>query len=75
MKIASPLVIVLRRGLRPMIDRQVTLLPQPDSPTIPSVLPFSTWNVTPVDGLDDAVVRAEVRLEVADLEERHQTAA
>ena len=51
LKIASPLVIVFRRGLRPMIERQVTLLPQPDSPTIPRVFPFSTWNETPSTAL------------------------
>ena len=34
-----------------MIVRQVTLLPQPDSPTIPSVLPFSTVNETPSTAL------------------------
>ena len=34
-------------GFSPMIVRQVTLLPQPDSPTIPSVLPFSTEKLTP----------------------------
>jgi hypothetical protein len=30
-----------------MIVRQVTLLPQPDSPTRPSVFPFSTEKLTP----------------------------
>jgi len=39
--------IVVRRGFRPMIVRQVTLLPEPDSPTIPSVWPFSIENDTP----------------------------
>ena len=34
-------------GIRPMIESAVTDLPQPDSPTIPSVLPFSTWKETP----------------------------
>ena len=48
---ASPLVIVLRFALRPMIVRQVTLLPEPDSPTMPSVWPFSTENVTPSTAL------------------------
>src|SRR5215831_10513027 len=38
-------------GLRPMIERQVTLLPQPDSPTMPSVLPFSTEKLTPSTAL------------------------
>ena len=44
---ASPPVTVLRFELSPMIVRQVTLLPQPDSPTIPSVWPFSTVKLTP----------------------------
>jgi len=34
-------------GMSPRMVRQVTLLPQPDSPTIASVLPFSTENETP----------------------------
>ena len=47
MNIATPDVIVFWRGLSPMIERQVTLFPQPDSPTIASVFPFSTENDTP----------------------------
>ena len=34
-------------GISPMIESAVTDLPQPDSPTIPSVLPSSTVNETP----------------------------
>src|SRR5690242_14035401 len=34
-------------GNRRMIERAVTDLPQPDSPTIPSVFPFSTEKSTP----------------------------
>ena len=30
-----------------MIESAVTDLPHPDSPTMPSVLPFSTWKLTP----------------------------
>jgi len=30
-----------------MIDAAVTLLPDPDSPTIPRVSPRETWNETP----------------------------
>ncbi len=48
---ASPLEIVFRRVVRPMIVRQVTLLPQPDSPTMPSVWPFSTVKLTPSTAL------------------------
>ena len=34
-------------GMRRMSDSAVTLLPQPDSPTMPSVSPAATWNETP----------------------------
>src|SRR5205085_10184888 len=51
LKIASPLEIVFRFAFRPMIVRQVTLLPEPDSPTIPSVLPFSIEKLTPSTAL------------------------
>jgi hypothetical protein len=34
-----------------MIVRQVTLLPEPDSPTMPSVWPFSIENETPSTAL------------------------
>ena len=34
---ASPLEIVVRRAFSPMMVRQVTLFPEPDSPTMPSV--------------------------------------
>ena len=37
----------LRRSTSPMTDRQVTLFPEPDSPTMPSVSPFSTEKLTP----------------------------
>ena len=56
----------------PMTLRQVTLFPEPDSPTMPSVSPFSTEKLTPVDGLDDPVVRPEPRVEVLDFEHGHQ---
>ena len=36
-----------------------TLLPEPDSPTMPRVCPASTSNETPADGLHNAVRRAE----------------
>ena len=37
----------LRRGVRPMIERLATDLPEPDSPTMPSVLPRSTVRLSP----------------------------
>src|SRR5580765_8414012 len=48
---ACPELIVFDRALSPMIVRQVTLLPEPDSPTMPSVLPFSTLKLTPSTAL------------------------
>ena len=59
---------MFRGSLSPMIERHVTLLPQPDSPTIPTVCPALDPEVDAVDGLDDAVVGAEVGAEVADVE-------
>ena len=46
-----------------------TLLPQPDSPTIPSVSPFSDGERSAVDRLDHSVVGVEVDLQVLDLEQ------
>ena len=54
-----------------MIESAVTDLPQPDSPTIPSVLPRSTANDDAVDRPHDALAREEVRPEIVDLEQRH----
>ena len=68
---ASPLVIVLRFGLRPMIVRQVTLLPEPDSPTMPERLALLDGERDALDSLDDAVFGAEGRAEVLDVEEGH----
>src|SRR5215208_7812096 len=48
---ASPDVIVFAFGLRPMIVRHVTLLPEPDAPTIPKTCPFSTAKLTPSTAL------------------------
>jgi hypothetical protein len=44
---AWPEWTVFWRGSNPMMLIQVTLLPQPDSPTIASVSPFSTLNEMP----------------------------
>ena len=60
------------RGLfRPMIVRHVTLLPQPDSPTIPSVLPFSTEKPTPLTALTMPSSGGSCP-QLPDLEKRHQ---
>ena len=60
------------RASRPgrMIDSEVTLLPQPDSPTRPRISPRSTWKSTPVDRPDDAVAGVERGLQVPDVEEQ-----
>src|SRR3954452_6134625 len=47
-KIACPLVTRPARGRMPRIASEVTLLPQPDSPTMPSVSPGATSNETPL---------------------------
>ena len=43
----SPETFATLRSIRPMIACAVTLLPDPDSPTMASVLPRSTENETP----------------------------
>ena len=52
-----------------MIVIAVTLLPEPDSPTMPSTLPRSSVERHAVDGADDAVLGRELDLEVLDLEQ------
>ena len=54
---------------RRMTVRAVTLLPEPDSPTMPSVSPRLSWNEIAVDRRHDAVEDAEVGPQVADVEE------
>ena len=67
---ALPEILVRLRLSRPSSARFVTLLPEPDSPTIPSVSPRWTRERQAVDGLDDAVRRRELDGEVLDLEQR-----
>ena len=52
-----------------MIERDSTDLPEPDSPTMPSVLPRSRVNDTPSTARTVPRGRVEVGLEVVDLEE------
>ena len=52
-----------------MSDSAATVLPEPDSPTMPSGLAAVEREAHAVDGLDDAGVREEVRREVLDREE------
>ena len=51
-----------------MIVRHVTLLPLPDSPTIPSVCTLLDRERDAVDRLDDAVLGGERGLKVLDFE-------
>ena len=67
-KIASPLEVAFRLLLRPMIVRQVTLLPQPDSPTMPSVFPFSTEKLTPSTAFTTPSSVAKVCSQIANVE-------
>src|SRR5439155_21439992 len=51
LNMAIPLDIVFRFGFSPMIERQVTVFPEPDSPTMPRVWPFSIEKLTPSTAL------------------------
>ena len=53
-----------------MTERDSTVLPEPDSPTMPSVLPRSRLKVTPSTALTIPAGGVEVGLEVVDDEER-----
>ena len=57
-----------------MMARERTVLPEPDSPTIPSVLPWSRRERHPLDGLHAAAAGGEGDVEVLDLEERAASA-
>ena len=51
-KCTDPLRTTSRVGSSPMIDRERTVLPEPDSPTTPRVRPRSTVQRNPVDRPD-----------------------
>ena len=53
-----------------MTVRKPTLLPDPDSPTMPSVSPGWIVYEIAVDGLHDAVVGREMDRQVLDLQQR-----
>ena len=53
-----------------MIERESTVLPEPDSPTMPSVRPRSSVNDTPSTACTSAAVGLEVRRHVVDREQR-----
>ena len=56
-------------GSRFITDRAKIVLPEPDSPTTPSVVPRFSDQRDPVDGANPATRRQEVRLEVSDLQQ------
>ncbi len=58
-----------------MIVIAVTLLPQPDSPTTPSVSAPVEREGDAVDGLDDAVHDVEMGPQVAHIEQRRRVPA
>ena len=62
------------RATRRMIESAVTLLPQPDSPTRPSVSPRRDREVDAVDRPHHAVAGEEVGLQPLDLEHRASVA-
>ena len=53
-----------------MIARESTVLPEPDSPTMPSVLPCSSVKRHALHGPELARGRGEGDVEVLDLEQR-----
>ena len=66
----SPATMRPGRSMRRITDRLVTLFPQPDSPTTPTVWPWPISNVTSSTALTIAVLGEEVGLEALDLEKR-----
>ena len=67
--------VALRARVRPITVRPVTLLPEPDSPTIPSVRPSSTLNDTPSTACTTPSSVANWTLQVHDLEQRAHAAS
>ena len=59
--------------MRRRIEIAVTDLPQPLSPTIASVSPSLTWKETPSTARLTPSGRAEMGLQILDLEQRHRS--
>ena len=77
MSVPSKLIVPAVGSMRRRSSRPTVVLPQPDSPTRPSVSPRRISKLDAVDGLDrpdralqDAALDREVLDEVADLDER-----
>ena len=66
----SPVILEIFERVSPITVSEDTDLPEPDSPTIPSVRPGADVVGDAVDRLDEAVVGVEVDVQVADGEER-----
>ncbi len=62
--VTVPARITFRFGSRPMIERDSTVLPEPDSPTTPRVLPRSRVKDHAVHRADDAALGVEVGAQV-----------
>jgi len=52
-----------------MIDKAVTLLPHPDSPTRPSVSPARILKSTPFDRFNHPMIGIEIGMQVLDVEQ------
>ena len=67
----SPLKLAFDARVSPSTLRFETLLPEPDSPTMPSERPASTENETPSTARTTPSSVLELDREVLDLEQRH----
>ena len=65
-----PLTSAPWQRVRPSIVSEVTVLPEPDSPTIPSVLPGAHLVGDPVDGVHDPVFGGELDAQVLHPQQR-----
>ena len=63
------------RRVRPSVVSEETVLPEPDSPTIPSVRPRSHLVGDPVDGVHDAVFAGELDAQILDAQQRRRRGA
>ena len=69
-RIAPPRILPGGSGTSRRIEVAVTLLPQPDSPTSPSVLPCSIVNDTPSTATQQSRLGVEPDLQFVDLQQR-----
>ncbi len=61
--------------MSPSVVSEETVLPEPDSPTIPSVRPGMHLVGDPVDGVHDAVFGGELDAQVLDPQQRLRAGA